>query len=295
MAYGKRLQIEYKDINQVDTRVEIWQDGYAGAVTYREYAGAEVACEVAWGDSGTKQLPLVYGSQVTLFFDAEVDFEFDDFFTADSRKNRILVYKNNTLFHVAYGEADTWSEPLIPAPFEVSFTGYDGLGLLKDEDFLTDAKTVYEGFKTPLEILSLILQKTPSGTLLNPLTVVKKDLATYSDMNCYEVLQALFRGCRILQRSGEWWVISNDKWGAASFDYYRHDFEGTYIEDDSTTTEFSGFWFEGQGNREFLPALKEIQVIQNFGYKPNLLKNSDFSKINDAGDFDNWTAVGVTV
>lgn len=307
MAYGKRLQIEYKDINQVDTRVEVWQDGYVGAVTYRDYAGAEVACEVGWGDSGTKQLPLIYGSQVTLFFDTETDFEFDDFFTSNSRKNRILVYKNNNLFHVAYGEADTWSEPLIPAPYEVSFTGYDGLGLLKDEDFLTDAKAEYEGYMTPLAILALILQKTghelnintavslrANGTTGDPLIAVLKDVVSYRDLNCYEVLEALFRGCRVMQRAGEWWIISNDKFEDATFTFYKYNYAGTFISSASVSNEFSGFWFEGEGNREFLPALKEIYVIQNFGYKPNLLKNSDFSKINDAGNFDNWTAVGVT-
>lgn len=34
MAYAKRLQIEYKDINNVDTRIEVCQDGYAGATAW---------------------------------------------------------------------------------------------------------------------------------------------------------------------------------------------------------------------------------------------------------------------
>lgn len=307
MAYALRLQIEYKDINDIDTRIEIHQEDYQGAPVYREYASGDVACEIVCGDSSGKRLPVVYGSQVTLFFDAETELEFLDFFTSNSRKNKILVYKNNSLAAVTFGEPDTWSEPLEAAPYEVSFTGYDGLGLLADEDFLQEDKSEYTGQLTPLEILTLVLGKTgfslpintavgfrPAGTVGDPLTVVTKNVVTYREMSCLDVLEKLFQGCRIFQRAGQWWVISNEKWNDPSVTCYHYTAagvpEGTVLID----TEFSGFWFEGSGNREFMPALKQLKVIQDFGYKPNLLKNYDFSKINDQGNFDNWTAVGTT-
>jgi len=97
MAYAKRLQIEYKDVNGTDTRIEVWQEGYGGAAVTREYASGLVCCEQQWGDSSAKRLPVVYGSQVTLFFDSETAFEFADFFTSNSRKNKIYVYKDSDL------------------------------------------------------------------------------------------------------------------------------------------------------------------------------------------------------
>ena len=206
MAYSLRLQIEYKDINDIDTRIEIHQEGYAGAPVLREYGSGEIACEISCGDSSGERLPVVYGSQVTLYFDTETDFEFQDFFTSNSRKNKILVYKNNSLAAVVYGEADTWEEPLEAAPYEVSFTGYDGLGLLSDEDFLQEDKTEYTGQMTPLAILALVLGKTglalpinsavgfrPAGTVGDPLTVVTKNVVTYREMSCLEVLEVLFQ------------------------------------------------------------------------------------------------------
>lgn len=229
--YGLRLQIEYKDINDIDSRIEVEQLDYIGAVTYREYADGAVAAEITSGDKSTKKLPLVYGSSITLYFDAELDYEFRDFFTANSRKNRIKYYKNNQLKLITYGEADTWTESLRAAPYEVSFTGYDGLGLLKETDFLQADKSYYEGTLSVLEILQLILNKTgfelslnvadsrrPAGQLteVDALTQYNKDLVVFRDYNCYEVLEELFRGCRIFQRDGQWFCLSNDQFEKSS-------------------------------------------------------------------------------
>ncbi|WP_347839316.1 hypothetical protein [uncultured Draconibacterium sp.] len=308
MAYAKRLQIEYDDINNIATRIEVWQEGYAGAVETRNYASGDVCCEVSWGDSSTKQLPLVYGSQVTLYFDSETNFEFHDFFTSNSRKNKILVYKNGSLFHAAFGEADTWTEPFSYPPYEVSFTGYDGLGLLKDEDFLDSNKDYYEGEKTPLEILQILLAKTglelpfntavsirPQGasTGADALTQVLKDVYTYRDLSCYEVLEALFRGCRIMQREGEWWIVSNDLWNQSSVIFYKYTAAGAANGTVAKDTRFTGFWLEGDGDLSFLPAMKQMKVTQDYGYLGNIIKNNNFLSFED-GVFEYWTAVGIS-
>jgi len=307
MAYAKRLQIEYDDINNIATRIEVWQEGYAGAVETRNYASGDVCCEVSWGDSTTKRLPLIYGSQVTLYFDSETNFEFHDFFTANSRKNKILVYKNNSLFHVAFGEADTWAEPFSYPPYEVSFTGYDGLGLLKNEDFKDENKDYYEGEMTLLEILTLLLSKNglelpfntavsirPSGASAgaDALTQVLKDVFTYRDLSCYDVLEALFRGCRIMQREGEWWIVNNDLWNQTTITFRKYTAagaaNGTVVKD----TRFAGFWMEGDGDLSFLPAMKQLNVTQDYGYLGNIIKNNNFFGFDD-GVFEYWTAVGV--
>lgn len=308
MAYAKRAQIEYKDINDIDTRAEIWTEGYAGAVTYRDYANGEVATELKYGDSSRKQYPTVYGSKATLYFDAEADYEFLDFFTSDSRKNKILIYKNEGLFHVSFAEADSWSESLRAAPYEVSLTGYDGLGLLKDEDFLDENKDPYEGELTPLEILQLILEKTGlalefntavsvrpdgAGTGADALTQVTKDVAAYEGLSCYDVLEQLFQGCRIFQRGGQWWVISNDKWTGSAITCYHYTAAGTASGTVNFNTEFGGWWMEGEGSLGFLPALKQMLVKQDYGFKDNILPNGEFTKWNNVDGFEDWTRVGL--
>ncbi len=307
-TYGLRLQIEYKDINDVDTRVEIYQLGYTGDATYRDYANGETACEIKWGDSSTKKMPIVYGSQVTLMFDAEADAEFEDFFSSNSRKTKILIYKNDELLHVSFAEADSWTESLAAAPYEVTLTGYDGLGsdLLGDEDFLDSDKNYYEGSYTPLDILTLCLAKTglnleintavsfrPSGEYptADALSQYKKDLVTYRGKTCYEVLEALFKGCRIYQRSGQWFCVSNDVLESENIVCYHYASDGTADGTLSFNAEFSGFWFEGEGEKNYLPALKQMGIAQDFGLKPNLLGNSDFSGISN-NEIECWEKIG---
>lgn len=306
MAFALRLQIEYKDINDIDTRIEVHQKDYVGVATYRDYADGEIACELAWGDQGEKQLPLVYGSQVTLYFDAETDYEFLDFFSSNSRKNKIFVYKNESLIHVAFSEADTWSEPLIAAPYGVSLTGYDGLGLLAKEDFLDENKNYYEGEMTPLAILQLILTKTgldlplntsvsirPLGASLaeDALTQVLKDVVSYRDLSCFEVLERLFQGCRLFQRAGEWFIVSNDFWRNETITFYAYTAAGAANGVKVINTVFSGFWFEGEPSLEFAPALKQMTIVQDYGFKNNLINNGGFGEL-DNGSFDGWEANG---
>lgn len=309
MAFGKRLQLEYKDVNSIDSRLEVWQEGFVGNTTFRNYADNEVATELAKGDSSSKRLPVVYGSQITLFFDAEIDYEFLDFFTSNSRKNKILFYKAKKLVHVSFAEADTWTESLYAAPYEVSLTGYDGLGLLKDEDFKDANKDPYEGDMTPLEILTLILGKTgldlpintkvsyrPSGasTLEDALTQVKKDVVIYRDLSCYEVLEQLFQGCRIFQTDGEWWVISNDNWGNDTISCFHYLSDGTASGTALYTTAIENWWMEGEGKLGYLPGLKQLELKQDYGYKANLLNNGNFVALKN-GSLEGWTAVNTTV
>ena len=137
------------------------------------------------------------------------------------------------------------------------------------------------------------MRPSASPTAADALVQVLKDVVTYRNMNCYEVLEALFRGCRIFQRNGEWWIVSNEKWQSESITWHHYSAAGVEGSLVVTGSELSGFWFEGEGTLGFLPAMKQLSVDQVFGYKDNLIGNSDFSKF-DSGNFDGWTAVGVT-
>ncbi len=306
MAYGLRIRIEYKDINEVLTRINIYQKDYAGSADVR-YANAGI--KVDYGDQESETLPLVYGSSCTIYFDAEFDYEFKYLFTADARKHLVEIEKNSSLFFSGYAEPGSWSEPLTATPYPVQLTAYDGLGLLKDEDFLDTDKEYYEGFMTPLAILQLVLSKTglslalntavgfrPFGatTAANALTQVLKDVVTYRGLSCYEVLEKLFLGCRIMQRGGEWYCVSNDKWAAASFDCYAYFSNGIANGTKTITTELTGFWVENSADLNFMPAIKQVTIKQNYGLKANLIENQNFEEFEN-GNFDGWTPYGATV
>lgn len=306
MAYGLRLRIEYRDINEVLTRINIYQDGYSGTADVRHpHAGIRVE----WGDRGADGLPGVYGSACTMYFDAVADYEFLYLFSEDARKHLVEIEKNSALFWKGYIEPGAWSEPLIAAPYPVQCTAYDGLGFLKDTDFVDENGDAYTGRKSWYDILKICLDKT--GLSLNINTsinwseeeqtagtdVTKQhtlNCETFTGYSCYEVLQTIFPECRIMQRLGQWWVISNTNLEFNLLYYFRTTPAGS-----TSTGTFdpvaAGFWFEGQAVMDVEPAVKKLTVKQDFGYNANLVGNGSFTDFNSSlNAFENWTNIGVT-
>lgn len=296
MAYGLRLRIEYKDINDILSRINVYQDSYGGVADVR-YAHAGIRVE--WGDQGADGMPLVYGSSCTVFMDAEFDYEFLYLFNADARKHRIEMEKAGVVYWVGYNDPDSWGEPLIATPYPVQFTCYDGLGMLTESAF------EYTGRATILQIFQDILAKTGLSLTLNtavdyssvgqpadtdPLAQHTYDRAALSGKNCYEVLEQFLQGCRILQRNAKWWIISNNNWRKNEFDYFSYGASAGTIE--PLTTDF---WMEGENNMEMLPAIKKMFVIQDFKYNANLIENGSFDDFDtDLNTFEGWTNDGVT-
>jgi hypothetical protein len=308
MAYALRLTIEGSDTNENNVEIKVYQEGFSGEAVTR--SGARNVLEIDWGSKSGELLPLIYGSEATVRFFSESDYEFLDLFTTNARDLFVEIIVNDTESKfLGFIEPEKWSEPLISPNYEVQFTAFDGLGFLKDEDFLDDDKEYLTGEKTLLEILQLILAKTglelPLNTRVNyrpsgqsdtadALTQTKKDLKTYRGKSCYEVLEALFLNTRIFQRNGEWHIISNDEWkrSGSTITWYAYTSAGADDGTKQTTKEFTSFWFEDQATLEMMPPLKQLRVIQDYGYKPNLVDNSNFDNFEN-GNFDGWTAVNV--
>ena len=305
MAYGKRLIIVGSDIAGNNIDVNVYLEGYTGDPVTR--SGAGDVLQINWGAKAGEQLPLIYGSEAIVRFFAESDFEFLTLFATNARDIKVEVIMNETdTIWVGYMEPEKWSEPLISPNYEVTFSAFDGLGMLKDEDFLDDNKAYYTGEMTLQAILYLVLSRTglylpintrvnyrPSGqsTAENALLQVKKNVVTYQGLTCYEVLEKLFMNCRIFQRGGEWYVISNDAWYADTVTCFAYTAGGVANGTKVIDTTFTGYWFEDQATLEMMPALKQVRVFQDYGYKKNIIDNGDFGTY-DGYNFDGWTATG---
>lgn len=280
MAYGLRLRIEYKDINGVDTQVNIYQDGYSGTADVR-YAHAGL--RITWGDESNPD-PLIYGSSCTLFFDAEFDFEFLYLFSSDAKKHKVEIKKNGSFFWLGFIEPDSWSEPMRTTPYPVQCTAYDGLGFLRDVDYVThpDAR------QTIASIFDAIMENTGlTGLTVNrAVGFAEEDGAEYYEhliddtiydgLSCYEVIGQLFANCMLYQRSGAWyiwdWAKLND-WGATIADPQ----------------------FEGTPELKILPALKKQTVVYDLGYTKNIVVNGSFDEFNrELAAFEGWDNVNVS-
>lgn len=306
MAYGLRLRIEYNDINEVLTRVNIYQDGYAGNADIRH---ANAGIRVEWGDRGAEEMPGVYGSSCSVYFDAEADYEFLYLFSEDARKHLVEIEKTGSLFWKGYVEPGTWSEPLIAAPYPVECTAYDGLGFLKDVDFVDANGDNYTGRKSWYELARICLDKTglslnintainwseeaqTAGTDVTKMHTINCDV--FAGISCYDVLQNLFPDCRIFQRQGQWWIIANSNLEYNVFNYFRTTPAGVVT---SGTIDFiaADFWFENEPRMDIERAIKKITVIQDYGYNANLVGNGSFTDYDsELQQFDKWTNVNVT-
>ncbi|WP_159521751.1 hypothetical protein [Sunxiuqinia indica] len=308
MALGHRLTIEGDNIYGNTTTVKVWLEGYAGPV--EERSGTKKMLTVKWGSKSKQELPNIYGAEATVEFYAENDYEFLDLYTANARDVYVEIFKNDTdVLFKGFIEPDKWSEPLISPRYPVSLTAFDGLGLLKDEDFTDDLNEPYSGESTPIEILALILAKTGLSLNINtavtlrestqatgadPLTQYKKELLTYEDKSCYEVLEQLFRPFRIMQRNGQWWIISNDQWNKTTVSYYTYTSAGTAAGSGTLNPQTAQEWsFLGIANMDVSPALKQMTIKQDYGYKSNLIENGSFTSLEN-GNFEDWTFIGTT-
>jgi hypothetical protein len=304
MAYGLRLRIEYNDINDVLTRINIYQDGYSGSADVR-YANAGMSIE--WGDQGSDAPPLIYGSSCTVYFDAEFDYEFSFIYEADARQHLMSVEKAGAAFWTGFIDPDGWSEPLVATPYPVSLTAYDGLGFLKDTAFVDTLGDYYTGYKTIFEILEICLLKTGLSLNINSsidwiessqtagtdlLKVHKKGCDQFAGLSCYEVIEELLRNCRILQRLGQWWIVSNTNWTRGTFGYFRTTPTGT-LSTGTIDPTATGYWYEGEATMDILPAIKELVVVQDYGYNNNLVENGDFQDYDrDLETFQGWENMG---
>jgi len=308
MAYGLRLRIEYRDVNEILTRINIYQDGWSGSADVR-FAHAGVKIE--WGDSGSENMPLLYGSSCTIFFDAEFNYEYLYLFSADAKKHLVEVEKGEPLALIWKGfiEPDTWKEPLVTTPYPVEAVAYDGLGALADVDF-SDTNAVNTGERTLMEIIQAVLEKT--GYVLTVNTAVefreaeqygisdwfsqtKINSEIFAEKSCLEVLEQLLQGCRIFQRNGEWWIVSNTNFAKSSILTF------IYTGGSATPTsqavvslnDASSWWFEGEASMEMRPAIKRLSVMQDYGYDNNLVNNGSFDDFNaDSGNPKAWILTG---
>ena len=284
MAYGLRLRIEYKDINEVLTQINIYRRDYSGTADVR-YAPAAFKAE--WGDQGSSDSlpPCVYGSSVTVYLDAEIDFEYLGMFSADSKKYLVEIKKPGVVFRKWFIEPDSWNEPLIAVPYPCQFTAYDGLGYLSKFNFEPTAQPNER--QTIETIVTDILNSTGLGLAINfnidfaengggNYLADTIDTSVFEGMKKMDVLNQLLTGCRIYQRSGEWFVDSNKQLSEKSVTY-------------------TDYWREDTADFDVLPALKTLTVKQDFGYQKNVLKNGSFATYNsELALFETWLNLSVT-
>ena len=304
-AYFLRYRLEYLDINEVLTRVDIAEAIDMNGLLEIERVQAEPVT-ITWGDD-TAVAPILYGSTIKLNWYSETDYQYLGLYTGDPEKWKITYYKGGVFKGQWFALPEQWQEPLTHPPYPVSFEGADGLANLRNIPFEDADGNFFTGRRSLLEVLATCLQQTHLELSFNTaidyhedshnpandtLTQTFVDVGMYEGMTCGEVLESVFAECRIYQRDGMWWVVSNTNYVRNSFTYFRYNKNGAFVLQSTCNNLASGWQMEGLPMLEIQPALKHVDVVQNLGLKDSMLENANFEAVGSV--VTGWTGVGVT-
>ena len=210
MSYGARYKFKFEDIHGATYEVRLLENNYYGDVTWRPLGGAPV---IRMQESGPFRST---SCDVTL--ECQVDGEFTFLYTSDPLQYKIVVYRGVELIWQGFVATEIYSEPDIAPPYDVKITATDGLGVLKEYDF------VPAGEQTIRTHLNTILANT--GQYNNGFYIVSSmhehgrtvgeffdgvliDLDYLAGKSCYDVLGELLKTLRltITQWNNDWLLI----------------------------------------------------------------------------------------
>lgn len=224
--------------------------------------------------------------------------------------------------------ADAYEEPYMPAPYDVSFVFYDGLGKLKEIDLLNPQGDSFTGIKSQIQVVAIILAKTGLRLPINvaidlfeskmnvgegftPLeqAFINMDAFLKADgqpMDCYTALEMLLTPycAQVFQRDNEWWIVEVDINRTdsvnRSYDYYQFNEYGTKDSTKRTVTQLIEHTAADASTRiRFVnasqhmtvkPAYKQITIEQTTGVQITLNRNSKFADTGEEPqEFAYWT------
>lgn len=160
MAYGQSHRIEYKDSADIDTRIEIWERDYVGAVLDCEAAEDPLNVDIAPMDP-TIYIPVI-GCGATITILSVTEGQHRGLYTKDPTKRLVKIFKDNKAnpWFLGLVNPEQYSEPYSRSfDYPVNITVNNGLNALRRFKYI-DGTTKYSTLETYWNILTRILAKT---------------------------------------------------------------------------------------------------------------------------------------
>lgn len=293
MAYGEKYRFCAESQNGSEIKVLILQDGYTGQVYDRPMGRSPL---LRRENSG-----MIMGSSFELYAECLVDAEYAELYTSSAREFKVEVYKDETVIWFGFITPELYSEPDIAPPYDVQIVATDGLGELKNYEFLSSGpESLYSHLVNLLQYTGLNLDFLIASTLQyidgegaesgqNSLLNFQIDLSHLEGENCYDVLQILLSSlnARIMMHDGQWLVYrETDLVHLASGTGLRvYDSDGLY-----KTLDVASFgsmtscqwWPVGQLSSVIVPAKNRLSIQSPNHYKNNILDDSAWTVENSA-------------
>ena len=297
MAYDTKYRFRFQNSNGVVYEVRLQERNYSGTVTDRPLGGAPV---LHMQENGAFR-----STSVDLTLECRVDGEFSFLYTSDPQKYKVLIYQDTSLIWQGFVATEIYSEPDIAPPYDVKVTATDGLGTLKEYDFVPrGARTIRQHFEdmlgaTGLSCNTLVVaslkeynsgqsyQLTTTNTFLNKALI---DLDFYEGKSIYDALEGLLKSlrCTITQWNSDWLVIRTTDASVSGLYVPGHvmpvnpssppfDVNVSYLaaptgQKGTTDAQFStpNLWPVGYLKRRIVPAKNAVTVRSPWNYKNGL-------------------------
>ena len=213
MAYGTRFRFRFDSVYGTTYEVRLQEDGYSGSITDRPLGKAPV---IRMQDSDP-----IRATSLDLTLECRTDGEYVDLYALDPKQFKVEVrYKSGSSWPVVWSgfvATEIYSEPDIAPPYDVHITATDGIGVLKEYDYVPygAARTVREHLQgllaqtgLTLDLYSASRLREYGETTADFLDEVLIDLDYMAGKSCYDVLVELLKSMRcILTRHNNYWLI----------------------------------------------------------------------------------------
>lgn len=289
MAYGLIYKLRVGSRKWAnDVVVEILKDGYTG-ISQDKYLGSG-GINLSKEDGG-----VICGTSLSFAIQADSNLEYVDFFELPTRTFQVILKLNNIAFWTGYIISDEYSEEFRDPPYDVAVKATDGLGLLKNVDYVieTNKDTRISRFGVITKILDTIGLTLPisigydvSVTSVGNIFANARITDDYYDgWTCYEVLEKMIPpDATLTQHKNKWLIRRNERDSKKNHIKYTPAGGGTYLE----TTELgetalalapkgSGDVYPiGVAELQMLNAWKSLSLTSEHGKRASWLRNNNF-------------------
>jgi hypothetical protein len=270
-----------KDISGEVIEIRIYKEGYSGSSIEIKMASSPLLRM----DNGGR----VKGTSLEFTLISETAGQLSDLYTTDPYELQVQLSKGSATIWTGYILREQYGEEYIEAPYPISLTATDGLGVLKELAYNEN------GIKTPLELfyiffnkinlpLDLLVYSTLSLKIGEFLTRNWFDTASFDCANFaidyYEALEKLLEtiNAYITQRCNQWVVERTPDITSKAIHYSN----GNYI--DEVSPNVVDIKPVGALSLVIEPSKKDIEITSYTEFPESILKNHLFKT-----DLSEWS------
>lgn len=312
MAYKNKYKIPYRELKtNVLWEAYIMERDYTGSTTTLKGCSKPSICE--YRPENDNDYDWIRPSVCTLSMISETDMQFIEFFTSDDRKYKVRVYRNSVLMWAGYVIPETYKEPYGDVKYEVSISATDGILSLKDVSWepvndLERQLSSYRGMKSLMKGIESTLGKLhlTEIRLWDASYIYESHMdaddspfsQSYFNCNlfydekgqpakCYDVLKVILQtqNCQLWMENGAWNIVPQN---ARKGSYLRRQYVftgATYTQlslnpissetfDPNVVIDGVNYHLYATPTLSFRPAWKEVNIVQDYGFKKNILSGN---------------------